>query len=706
MASLYQWRRFYQDRKEGRDLIGRSFQTDAREWTLRTSNHLNSASNLTTSIAVCNQANFVLSPGGKDRVNLVHQGFVHSSSIAGGDPTNSLVFIQGNFVESSPIKVLPAEDAVRLVGTQARNTRKNLIACPSLQSMCAVESAVEFAALPGEQNQSLQKQPNHFFVNPQIFLDFHCARSVSAKELAFHIISEDLQLEGYDDFLADKKKKTIEDDEDDDDDDNQKFEALTEARAEHETLLCFLWASATGSLVPVVLDDAPDDDPILDGIIRDIRSNATGKKGETRAPPPPAPPPGNGGLTGDHQALTDLADAAKGVVKTMNDHALRSEEEKQKEKDEKSILGGMSSAQRTLFRRLSRRSWDETPVLTDFMQDLAKQSKAMKATRQVKALTKDWEGTFAESGFHQFLTTGFVSEEGSMLPGGFTIFMFYPRHTTLDQKHLSKSKARIGELLGADPSDEIIDYLARQQFYVPQNPEELKIQIRAALDTLEKLLGHRSVSTVGLDLITRRFSGYRSQIGRMFEHDKQFGAKFVYSVDRSLQQFFELVMDLEEGDNDPDRYTRTFLIDRASQLLDKVADMTELGTILPSCLTTTESTSVGGDSKRGRGTQQDEDTPANRQSKTKPVENAKPESKWCLPAGKEYADVFVRGSDSLKNWPKLKAANGKMMPLCVKFQATKRCSTRCPLAHVDPSQMSASDHQKVSERFQKVYSTL
>jgi len=116
------------------------------------------------------------------------------------------------------------------------------------------------------------------------------------------------------------------------------------------------------------------------------------------------------------------------------------------------------------------------------MEDLAKQTKAMKVMQQFKALTKDWESTFAKSGFHQFLMTGFVSEEGSMLVlGGFTLFMFYPCHTTLDQKHLSKSKARIGKLLGADLYKEIINYLMKQHFYIPRMPEELKVQIHAAL---------------------------------------------------------------------------------------------------------------------------------------------------------------------------------------------------------------------------------
>jgi len=109
----------------------------------------------------------------------------------------------------------------------------------------------------------------------------------------------------------------------------------------------------------------------------------------------------------------------------------------------------------------------------------------------------------------------------------------------------------------------------------------------------------------------------------MFKHDNQFRAKFIYSIDCLLQQFFEPIMDLDESDDDPNHYTRTFLIDRASLLLDKVADMMELGTILPSCLMTTETASVGGDLKWGRGTQ-DEDPLTTRQSKTKPVKNARP----------------------------------------------------------------------------------
>jgi len=39
----------------------------------------------------------------------------------------------------------------------------------------------------------------------------------------------------------------------------------------------------------------------------------------------------------------------------------------------------------------------------------------------------------------------------------------------------------------------------------------------------------------------------------MFEHNKQFSAKFIYLLDRSLQQSFELFMDFQEDDNEPDQ---------------------------------------------------------------------------------------------------------------------------------------------------------
>jgi len=70
----------------------------------------------------------------------------------------------------------------------------------------------------------------------------------------------------------------------------------------------------------------------------------------------------------------DPADAVNGIIKKMDEHAHWDEEEKKKEKDKKLILGTMSSRQHSLFCQLGRKSWDEEPTLTKFMEDLAKQA--------------------------------------------------------------------------------------------------------------------------------------------------------------------------------------------------------------------------------------------------------------------------------------------------------------------------------------------
>jgi len=70
--------------------------------------------------------------------------------------------------------------------------------------------------------------------------------------------------------------------------------------------------------------------------------------------------------------------------------------------------------------------------------------------------------------------------------------------------------------------------------------------------------------------------------------------KFMYSIDQSFKQFFKLIMELDESKDEPDCHlTRSFLVNRASQLLDKIADMMELGTFLPSCPTPNNFMAVG-----------------------------------------------------------------------------------------------------------------
>jgi len=87
--------------------------------------------------------------------------------------------------------------------------------------------------------------------------------------------------------------------------------------------------------------------------------------------------------------------------------------------------------------------------------------------------------------------------------------------------------------------------------------------------------------------------------------------------------------------------TRNFLLNRANQLLAKVEDMMELRMILSACLMTNNMVDTGEDTKQeGRGNG-DDNPLTTRQTKAKPIENTKLETKWCFPSGKKYTDVFV-----------------------------------------------------------------
>jgi hypothetical protein len=68
-----------------------------------------------------------------------------------------------------------------------------------------------------------------------------------------------------------------------------------------------------------------------------------------------------------------------------------------------------------------------------------------------------------------------------------------------------------------------------------------------------------------------------------FRTQNSFGSKFVYSVDRSLQNFFDHITDCEDlaTEGDPSYLTR-----KAVKLMEKVADGGTLAIDLPAVLTT------------------------------------------------------------------------------------------------------------------------
>ena len=95
--------------------------------------------------------------------------------------------------------------------------------------MFGVTDQDEFAALPGDQEDTLADSPNHIFIYPRIFTKADGPRTSRAKALAYAIIKQ-LNLESAD-STTDQEKAEVHDEMDN-----------------LEVLLAFLWASEQGLL--------------------------------------------------------------------------------------------------------------------------------------------------------------------------------------------------------------------------------------------------------------------------------------------------------------------------------------------------------------------------------------------------------------------------------------------------------------------------
>jgi hypothetical protein len=136
-----------------------------------------------------------------------------------------------------------------------------------------------------------------------------------------------------------------------------------------------------------------------------------------------------------------------------------------------------------------------------------------------------------------------------------------------------------------DVDDTTVEYYAKQGFFHATNQHDLRVQLQTALEMLELLTCQNSIATRGLHYILepkrwRRFSTVMH--GRFFT-DKSFGTKFLYSIDRALQMFFERVSSIDELDGDLANVTN-LLLSKAVSLMTIVEYGETLAIELPALL--------------------------------------------------------------------------------------------------------------------------
>ena len=678
------WSAYYARNRDDDGVIQSFFDSNLGVLASRSLLHLRSISKFTETItgSACGNAIFVPGPPGK--MSLIHHGF---SCLSEGE--FSLVFVQGNLSDCSYFKILPREEVVEPIKvTQGR--RVTTINCPLLGDMLSVSSAEEFKDLPAAGNGILRNRPNHLLINGDVFLMTDGAPSIESKDLAMAII----------DFVRPIT-------EGDDADDDEILEAKQEAGIEAETLLAMLWASENEGLTPVPLLDVPNS-CILNQIIRNVKGKlllpSTGTT--TGSPTRDIEEDVARGTTRTAEASA-WAISSQSIVQELNRMHESREAERALKEASMSLLKTLNPSQKKLFTSLCTTDLDVPPVMSAFMSSLTKSASPQKAIGILKVEAGDWEGMFSEGCCHRFLSNGFLSLEASRgIPGGFTVFMFHPKTVDMGGRAFDTSTATLRDYFGMDLEDATVAYYAKQGFFHPTNSHDLRIQLETALEMLELLTCPNSIATQGLHYIVnpKMWRRYSTRIHDRFLGDKSFGSKFLYSVDLTLQTFFDRVARGEE--------CKDYLVDRARELMDKLQSGSTLGIQLPSVLLTRESnpsTTV----KRKISPEKSSAEPAKSKPKvfrhaSEEHTNPNPHMAWLAPKGVDFLDLFKDRAPGMKNWPKFvdkrlpkKKKLHRAAPLCVRFQMTTKCTHGCSLAHIFARDMSTPEFNQADRLMQE-----
>ena len=199
------------------------------------------------------------------------------------------------------------------------------------------------------------------------------------------------------------------------------MEELEEEKENANVLLAYLWVITKSICRTVPVINVGDADEALDTKCNNMRARLGGNDTGT----------GNGGggpainVTLDTGALAATQAALLNSVNALNTSLLANDNEK---KEKKSILHGMAPNSRRLFTRLCTTDIiGVEPVMTDFLKSLIAERNPSHVTNHLRGVTKDWKGTFIDGAFCRFLAKGYVSQRDTLIPGGFTIFMFLPK---------------------------------------------------------------------------------------------------------------------------------------------------------------------------------------------------------------------------------------------------------------------------------------
>lgn len=677
------WADFYEQNKTDGGPIQALFDTSTKVLAERMEGNLNNVNKLTEFITGSSHGNMILIPGKRGTMQLVHHGFACNT-------TNgfTLAFAHGNLGDCTAFKTISREEMVAPVAGVDEDGERTLNA-PSLESMLGAESPDEFGAIKAEENKVLTKLPNHCFITPEVFIEVRGSKTLSSKNLAYTII------ENFQRSVEDNDEISV---------------AMEEEAAGLEYTLAMLWASEKGMLKEILMEDVPED-PMMSHIIKDVRRRLGNAESTVEV--------NVSGATAAGVASMDMmALSSQSMVALLSKLQEGTDTDRQRRESEKSILKTMGPTQRELFTALCTRNMTRAPVMSEFMRNLTASKTPQKAINLLQSETRDWEGTFSVGGFHRMLSNGFLSQDANRSnPGGFTIFMFYPKTADSGGKAFGKGSSELlREYLGMDVEESTLEYYMKQGYYTPSTPNDLRIQLKTALDMLELLTCDGTIAGKGLAYVLdqSRWSRLTTVLNDRFNSEPEFGAKFCYTLDRHLQTFLDKMTRWEDlaVDGQP-----RYLANKAEELLERLEDGQGLNVVLPVALRAARSeaptkkrsgttTPINPDRPKKAKTDQSDGTTDPQAAHT----NHELVDEWKLPSGTKYLDVFDAKMPGLKGWPVLldtritkKQSRTHKAPMCVRFQVAGQCKQGCSLAHVAASAMPDDARSKANALFKAVY---
>jgi hypothetical protein len=187
----------------------------------------------------------------------------------------------------------------------------------------------------------------------------------------------------------------------------------------------------------------------------------------------------------------------------------------------------------------------------------------------------------------------------------------------------------------------------------------------------------------------------------MFASSEDFGLTVLVILDNHLQQFFEMVSEMDDVTRASSR-ERDFLWNQATRFLEKLDDREPPSVVIPQCL---RRKPAGIGDTPEQSTANKKRKLSKTESDKQEVTNPEPQQDWSVPEGKTFLEFFGKKSTIDQGaWPRLVDPRfDEPKSMCVRYQVKGKCTHRCTLAHVPKSKMSAKIETAITAKFRKIY---